>query len=315
MPRRRLGLALPLALALLAAPAQASPALADPEVVVSIKPLHSLVARVMQGVGEPALLVGGGASLHSYSLKPSQAAALERADLVVWVGPGFERFLEQPLAALAADAAEVEALELPGMTLLAPREGGAWEVDDHDHGHEDEHAEGGVDGHLFLDPGNAEILAQAVAEALTALDPANAAVYAANAAALLDELAALDAEVADILAPVRGHRFVVFHDAYQYFEAHYGLAAIGSIVVSPEQPPGARRLAEIRDKIATLGAVCVFAEPGFEPALVETVVEGTGARVGQLDPEGAGLPEGPGAYPALLRGLAKFLRACLAPES
>ncbi len=311
MSRRRLSLALPLVLALLAAPALAAPTLAAPEVVVSIKPLHSLVARVMQGVGQPLLLVGGGASLHSYSLKPSQAAALERADLVVRVGPGFERFLEQPLSAQAGDAAQVEAMEVPGLVLLAPREGGAWEVDDHDHDHE-EHAEGDVDGHLFLDPGNAAVLTLALAEALAALDPANAAAYAANAVALRDELALLDAELVALLAPVRERPFVVFHDAYQYFEARYGLAAIGSIVVSPEQPPGARRLAEIRDKIATLGVVCVFAEPGFQPALVETVVEGTGARIGQLDPEGAGLPEGPGAYPALLRGLALSLTDCLA---
>jgi zinc transport system substrate-binding protein len=332
---RRARLASPLALCLVAA---ALPAEAAPEVVVSIKPLHSLVARVMQGVGEPVLLVGGGASLHSYSLKPSQAAALESADLVVWIGPGFERFLAQPLEALAADAVRVEALELPGMVLRAPREGGAWELHDLDHGqehaegeepdlqeehaehaeHESEeheahaHEEGGVDGHLFLDPGNAAVLAEAVALALAALDPAQGAAYAANAAALRRELAALDAEIAATLAPVRARRFVVFHDAYQYFEAHYGLAAIGSIVVSPEQPPGVRRLAEIRDKIAALGATCVFAEPGFEPALVETVIAGTGARSGVLDPEGAALEPGPDMYGALLRGLAADLVACLA---
>lgn len=319
------------AAALLASLPLAAPVAAAPEVVVSIKPLHSLVARLMQGVAEPALLVTGGASLHSFSLKPSQAGLLEQADLVVWIGPGFETFLAQPLESLAPDAAQVEALELPGILLLPPREGGVWEAhdhggegheheheaeghehdDDHDHAHDPAH-EGEVDGHLFLDPGNALVIAEAAAGRLEALDPANAATYAANLEGLRGELAALDAEVAAALAAARGKPFVVFHDAYQYFEAHYGLAAIGSITVTPDQPPGARRLGEIRAKLRDLGALCVFAEPGFEPALIETLVEGTAVRTGVLDPEGTALPAGPGTYATLLRDLAHGLTDCLA---
>jgi len=305
-----------------------------PDVVVSIKPLHSLVARVMQGVGEPSLLVSGGASLHSFSLKPSQAAALQEAELVVWVGPTLESFLHEPLESLAGGAEVIEATDLPGIALLPARSGGAWEAhvhehaesqeegeehdhdhaegEDHDHGHEDEHEhEGGVDGHLFLDIGNAEVIAAAVAQALSRLDPEHASVYAANAAALAQDLQALDGEVAATLAPVQGRPFVVFHDAYQYFERRYELAAIGSITVSPEQSPGARRLSEIREKIVALKATCVFAEPGFQPALMETVLAGTGAKSGVLDPEGIALDPGPALYGELLRGLATSLRDCL----
>jgi zinc transport system substrate-binding protein len=303
-------------------------AAAAPEVVVSIKPLHSLAARIMAGVGEPTLLVGGNASLHTYSLKPSQAAALEAADLVVWVGPGFESFLVEPLEALAGEARVLAATDVPGMLLLPPREGGSWEAHEDEHegeAHEDEeavehedeehaHEAGEVDGHVFLDPANAMTMAAALTAALEELDPANAAAYAANGQSLQGELAALDQEIAATLAAVRDQHFVVFHDAYQYFEARYGLAAIGSITVSPEQQPGARRLTEIRDKIAALHAVCIFAEPGFEPALIETLVAGTDARSGILDPEGAALPAGPELYSALLRALAKSLRDCLAPQ-
>ncbi len=324
MPRRCL-----LALLLLAivplAPVQAA---AAPRVVVSIKPLYALVARIMQGAGTPELLVGGGASLHTYSLKPSQAAALEAAELVVWVGPGLETFLAAPLAALAGKAQQVEAMELPGILLLRPREGGSWEAHHHDAaeaatgvGDDDESAaleaqareEGEIDGHLFLDPRNAQVIAAAVAQQLATLDPANAATYTANATALAGELQALDSELAAQLAPLRDRPFVVFHDAYQYFEQRYGLAAIGSITVSPDQQPGARRLAEIRDKIAGLQAVCVFAEPDFQPALIDTLVAGSSARTGVLDPEGTALPADASSYAALLRDLARNLIACLAP--
>jgi len=282
-------------------------AAAVPDVVVSIKPLHSLATRIMAGVGEPTLLVGGNASLHTYSLKPSQAAALQEAELVVWTGPILETFLEQPLEALAGRARIIEAMAVPGMVLLPPREGGAWEEEE---GHDRDH-EGAVDGHLFLDPGNAMTLAGSLVTALSELDPDNAAAYAANGAALQDELQALDHELAATLAPVEGQPFVVFHDAYQYFEARYRLHAIGSITVSPDQQPGARRLAELRDKLASLQVLCVFAEPGLEPALLETLVEGTGVRTGVLDPEGTTLTAGPGLYAELLRDLALSLSECL----
>jgi zinc transport system substrate-binding protein len=300
---------------------------AAPRVVVSIKPLYALVARVMQGLGTPELLVGGGASLHTYSLKPSQAAALQDADLVVWVGPGLESFLTGPLSALAGKAQVVEAMELPGILLLKPREGGAWEAHHHDAAEaregaaDDEeseahaHEEGQVDGHLFLDPANASLIAAAVARDLAALDPANATLYAANAAALDADLMSLDEALRTALAPLAERPFVVFHDAYQYFERRYGLTAIGSITVSPDQQPGAKRLAEIRDRIAGLKAICVFAEPGFAPALLRTLLEGTDARSGELDPEGMALPADAGSYDALLRGLAKNLAACLLPAN
>ncbi len=296
-----------LALAAAALCALAPPAGAAPKVVASIKPIHSLIAGVMAGVAEPDLIVAGGASPHLYTLKPSDARRLERADIVFWIGPILESFLVKPLAALGGRAAVVELDRAPGVALLPARAGGAWEPD------EDHHAASALeqDGHLWLDPENAKAIVRVAVARLAALDAADAARYAQNGAALERRLDALDAALRQRLAAVRGRRFVVFHDAYQYFERRYDLAAIGSITVSPENLPSARRVQAIRDKVRTLDARCVFREPQFEPRLVDVVIAGTRARTGVLDPEGALLPRGPGLYFALLNGLADELVRCL----
>jgi zinc transport system substrate-binding protein len=296
-----------IAAALVALVLLAPPAGAAPKVVASIKPIHSLIAGAMEGVGEPDLIVAGGASPHSYALKPLDAKRLEHADIVFWIGPIFESFLVKPLATLAGKAEIVELDRAPGIALLPAREGGAWEEDEH-------HRAASVfeqDGHLWLDPGNAKAIVRIAVAQLAALDPANAARYAANGSALERRLDALDAALRRRLAALSGVRFVVFHDAYQYFERHYGLAAIGSITVTPESPPGARRLQAIRDKIRTLGARCVFREPQFEPRLVDVVISGSAARTGVLDPEGALLARGPELYFDLMNGLADGLVRCL----
>lgn len=287
------------------------PAAAFDGVVASIKPIHALVAGVMKGVGEPGLLLKGAASPHTYALKPSDAAALARAKLVFWVGPHMEAFLVKPLASLAAGATTVELDDAKGVERLPAREGGAFEADDDED--EQAHAHGVTDAHVWLDPDNAKAMVAAIGGALAQADPDNAAVYAANAAALSARLDALSSEIAGELAPVRGKGFVVFHDAYQYFEKRFGVTAIGSITVSPEVMPGAARIAEMRDKVRELGVACVFAEPQFEPRLVDAITEGSGARSGVLDPEASTLAPGPDLYFEMLRKIAASLRACLAP--
>jgi len=310
-----------------------------PDVVVSIKPIHSLVAAVMQGVGEPKLIVEGAASPHTYSLKPSNAAALQDADLVFWVGHGLEAFLEKPLESLGGKATIIELDDAPGMEKLQFREGGSFEAhthegeEGHDHAHEEEghdHAKaadaghdheeeaghqheehGEFDMHLWLSPDNARAIATEAARVLSEKDPANAETYNKNLAALNDKLAALNTEITETIAPVKEKPFIVFHDAYQYFEHHYGVHAAGSITVSPETLPGAERLTQIRDKVKTLGATCVFAEPQFEPKLVNVVIEGTSAKSGVLDPEAATLEPGPELYFTLMRSIATSLRDCL----
>ncbi len=309
MPRWRL--ASLLAAALLAALPLAAEA-AVPKVVASIKPIHALIAGVMAGLGEPALIVAGGSSPHLYTLRPSDAKRLAEADIVFWIGPIFEGFLAKPLESLGGRAEIVELDHAPGIALLPARQGGAWEPDEHGHGHAGALEQ---DGHLWLDPDNARAIVRVAVARLSARDPENAARYAANGAALEQRLASLDAELGRRLAAVHAVPFVVFHDAYQYLERRYGLAAIGSITVSPEHPPGARRLHAIRDKVARTGARCVFSEPQFEPRLVQTVIAGTRASTAVLDPEGAALPRGPDLYFTLMRGLADALVGCLGRPS
>jgi zinc transport system substrate-binding protein len=303
-------------------------AAAQPAVVASIKPVHSLVAGVMEGVGEPTLLLRGGASPHAYALRPSDAQALARAQVVFWIGEGFETFLIRSLGTLAAGTRVVELAEAEDVALLPNREGGMWEEEaeeapersihsrrrteapraEEEHGHE--HGEYNL--HIWLAPANAQAMVRAIVAALAEADPARAERYRANGQRLHQRLEALDAALRRRLAPVAGRPYIVFHDAYANLEQAYGLNAVGSITVSPEQAPGARRIAQLRAKVQALGAVCVFAEPQFEPRLVRTVVDGTPARVGVLDPLGADLPDGPGLYFALLERMAEALVGCLA---
>ncbi len=286
---------------------------AEPEVVVSIKPVHSLVAGVMQGVGTLRLLIKGAASPHSYGLRPSDARALGAADVIFWVGADLETFLRKPLAALPEHGQVVALSQAPGMTLLEARRGGIREAYTDDKTDQDDggQAHDGHDMHVWLDPRNAKAMVAAVEHALSARDAAHAARYRANADHVRQRLDALEAELRGVLQPVREKPYIVFHDAYQYFEARFDLRSAGSITVSPDRAPGARRLSAIRKKILDTGAMCVFTEPQFEPKLVRTVIEGTQARTAVLDPMGAALPPGPEAYFSLMRGLAHSVRQCL----
>ena len=299
-------------------------ALAAPAVVASIKPVHSLVSAVMAGVAEPTLIVKGAASPHTYALRPSDAGALESADIVFWTGHGMELFLADALETLATQATVVELADAPGITLLPVREGGAFEAhshegegEDHDHAHEGEghadhaHEGEGGDMHFWLDPDNAALMVTQIEQTLIAADPDNAAAYTANAAAEIARLQGLATELETTLAPVKDKPFVVFHDAYQYFESRFGLTLAGSVTVTPDVMPGAQRIGELKAKVAELGATCVFAEPNFEPTIIAAITEGSTAKSGTLDPEGGALTEGPDLYPNLLRGLAKSLVDCL----
>jgi len=309
----------PLAAALIALAWAAAPVSAAPKVVASIMPVHALVAGVMEGVGAPVLLIRRGGSPHGYSLRPSEARALSEADLVLWIGGQLETFLARPLAALAGRARVVALSEAAGIRLLPVRRGGAWDSQGEEAGYlVDEHTEkngGAADPHLWLDPRNAIGIVHTAVAALVRVDPENTDRYRRNGQGLVARIEALDSEIASQLIAVRERPYVVFHDAYQYFERRYALSAVGSVAVSPDRPPGARSLAEIRMRIAELGAVCVFTEPQFRPALVDTVIAGTDARTAVLDPLGATLPAGPEAYFTLIRGLAAALARCLAPAS
>ncbi|MEJ2592220.1 MAG: zinc ABC transporter substrate-binding protein, partial [Candidatus Thiodiazotropha sp.] len=274
-----------------------------------------LVAGVMAGVAEPELLIKGSQSPHEFSLRPSDMRALSAADLIVWVGPGLETALSGLLGKghLRANVMTLAGDDDPD--ILPMREGADWES----HGHTmpvapADHATAHVDesdSHIWLSPRIARRIVQQVSDALARMDSANAGRYRDNAARLITRLQQLDERLRAQLEPVRERPYIVFHDAYHYFEQHYGLNAVGSVSISPERVPGARRVHELRQKILQLNARCVFTEPQFQPRLIGTLVEGTHAKIGQLDPLGSDLTPGPEAYFQLMQRLADNLVDCL----
>jgi zinc transport system substrate-binding protein len=281
-------------------------------VVVTLKPVHSLVAAVMEGVGSPDLLLDGAASPHAYALKPSEARLLQRAQLVVRVSAELETFLAKPLATLPQGAKVLTLDRLKGMRLHRLRGGAAFGGNGHDgHRHHHGHDHGSHDPHLWLDPENAKVAALAVAEELARLAPGEAERFRANAGRLVARLQALSERLATSLQPLGKLRFLVFHDAYQYLERRFGLAAAGAVTMNPETPPSARRIAALRRQLTKDGIACVFAEPQFPPRIIDSIVEGTSTRRGTLDPLGAAIPAGPEHYATLLETMGRDLAGCL----
>ncbi len=306
------------ALACLFATALGTTALAAPRVVATVKPIHSIAANVMAGIAEPQLLLNAAVSEHTAQLTPSQVEAMQNADLIMVVGDNLEAFLHKALE--NPDIARkklFESAELPGIKTLPARSGGLWEPHHHDgeaagaHEEDHDHDHGGNDPHIWMDPENAKVIARELARTLGDLDSENAAKYQANAEKFSRQLDALSSDIASAVGPVRDKRYIVFHDAYQYFEARFGMSPAGSITVNPEVTPGAKRIKEIHDRIATTNAVCVFAEPQFESKYVDTVIEGTKAKAAVLDGLGVKEPKGPAAYAGMMRGFVTALTSCL----
>ena len=309
-----------------------------PKVTVDIAPVHSLVSSVMEGVGKPDLIMPAGASPHEYQLKPSNAKSLEDADVVFWIGEDLTPWLENGLESLAKDASITSLLGVDGIELLSFREGALFEAhdhddhddhddhgkkkhddhDDHDHGkkkhddHDDHegHAHGEHDPHAWLSPKIAKVWLNSIAAKLSEVDPDNAATYFSNAKSARDNIDALMSEVNSILDPIREKKFVVFHDAYQYFEKDFGISASGAISLGDASDPSPARLAEIRKRVVDEAVECVLAEPQYKQGLVKAVVEGTNANTAVIDPLGVKLETGPSLYENLIRNLAINLAKC-----
>lgn len=285
---------------------------APPKVVTDTTVVHSLTAMIMDGIGAPEILLDRGADAHSFQLRPSQAASVADANLIIWLGPQMTSWLERPIANLGAEATKLELLELEGLSL---RDYGDAHDHDHDHNHGDGDSSGeSIDPHAWLDPANALIWLDAISAELAALDPENAPLYAKNTLAAKAGIQQMDAEISAELAPLGGRSFVVFHDAYGYFTEHYGLEQAHALALGDATTPGAARISALKADILEEGAVCLFPEAQHDPALLLTLAEESGVRVGPpLDPEGSSAEPGPGAYAAVMRGLSTALKTCLAP--
>ena len=283
-------------------------AVAAPQVVVSIKPLHSLVSMVTEGVTEPTLLIAGAGTPHHYALKPSEARKLASADLIVWVGPSLEAFMARPLNRLAGQATLLELQSSPSMQTLAIR------------GHSFARPRAGrsaygSDPHLWLDPENAVHIVQTVSDQLIELDPAHAERYAANRDTTIGRIQALKKQLALELDPLQAEPFIVFHDAYQYFERAFGLQYVGALALSPERQPSVRQVRLLIETIKNRSVECVFSEPQFPSDLVQMISRETGVRVVSLDPLGASLPSGKALYFELMNDMAAAFSNCLSSES
>lgn len=298
-----------------------------PNVAVDIAPLHSLVSQVMEGVGEPDLLIRREASPHDYHLRPSEAQALSEADIVFWIGEGLTPWLEKPLSSLASSAVKVEMIEVEGTTLYDFREGATFEAHehhdepnnehhddhadphpahDHDEAHHDEH-----DPHVWLDPKNAEVWVNAIANTLAIADSEHAQVYQNNAKEAIARLHQLTKDIEQQAKALKNVKFIVFHDAYQYFEQRFSLLASGAISISDASKPSPARITEIRKTVADLGVTCIFTEPQFNPQLVNTVFENsTVTTIGTMDPIGANIATGKDQYPSLLMAMINSLKQC-----
>jgi len=340
---------------------------AEPKVVTSIKPLHSLISYVMDGVGSPNLLVDGSSSPHTFQLKPSHATMLQEADVVFWIGEDLESFLETPLDSIAVNARKITLMDSDQIELLKFREKNVFEDhhdeheghDDHDEheehadghdeheGHDDhdeheEHADGHdeheghddhdeheehADGHdeheghddhghhhgefdihFWLDPEIAKSIVKIASLELSKVDPANQATYQTNASNAVSEL---DKLINDTRTKINSDaKYIVFHDAYQYFEQRFGIEVIGALTVNPEVLPGAKQLAEIREVIEHEKVNCLFSEPQFNPSIANTIAQDTGIKAAVLDPLGAELEPGKELYFQLINDMASSFESC-----
>ena len=301
---------------------------AEVKVVASIKPIHSLVSYVMDGVGKPDVIVDGYNSPHGFSLKPSHAKMIENADLIIWVGEDLEAFLEKPLNTIAKKAINIEIMDLSGIKKLKFREKNIFEGhDDHGHGHKEKkhddhghkkakhddhghegHAHGEHDPHVWLDPMNAKVIVKEIEKQLVKLDPDNSSKYKANSKKAQSEL---DNLTKNIKRDLKGNlRFVVFHDAYQYFENRFGIKVLGALTVNPDVLPGAEQLSEIREVIEHEKVNCLFSEPQFNPAIIKSIAKDTKIKTGVLDPLGATLDKGKGMYSELLQSMYASFKGC-----
>ena len=252
---------------------------APPKVLVSIRPFHSLATNVMQGVGQPELLIQGIQSPHTFHLKPSDVKRIHNADLVVWVGPPLEFFLP-PLA--HAMKKQLQIIEIPNLMLLPLND----TAHQHGHGHDPKDSHHQVDPHIWLNPKNAILFVEALSKTLITMDPANAALYQRNATRLIKELTELDQELAPLLHPIQKQTFLVFHDSLQYFANHFGLTGLTMMTISPETPMTYQEIKKSEETIRTKHVKCIFHEPQFTTKIVTQLAERTGIKVDVLDPLG-----------------------------
>ena len=303
---------------------------AEVNVVTTIKPLHSLISSVMEGVGKPSLIIEGTNNPHTFVFKPSHAEMIENADIVFWIGEDLEAFMEKPLDSLAKNAKTIAFMDLASIEKLKFREQNIFDDhdghDDHDdHGHKDDehddhddhddhaghhdgHNHGEFDAHIWLDPANAKEMVLEISHELSELDPSNKSKYEDNASKTIVALDKLIEEVDKSLS--KDISYIVFHDAYQYFEKRFGVIPAGALTLNPDVLPGAKQIADIQDVINDKGIKCIFSEPQYNPKIIETLGNDMNISTGVMDPLGAYIDAGPSMYSDLINQIANSIKDC-----
>ena len=316
---------------------------AEVNVVTTIKPLHSLISSVMEGVGKPSLIIEGTNNPHTFVFKPSHAEMIENADIVFWIGEDLEAFMEKPLESLAKNAKTISFMDLASIEKLKFREQNIFDDhdghDDHDdHGHKDDdhddhddhdghddehdghddhddhaghhdgHNHGEFDAHIWLDPANAKEMVLEISHELSELDPSNKSKYEDNASKTIVALDKLIEEVDKSLS--KDISYIVFHDAYQYFEKRFGVIPAGALTLNPDVLPGAKQIADIQDVINDKGIKCIFSEPQYNPKIIETLGNDMNISTGVMDPLGAYIDAGPSMYSDLINQIANSIKDC-----
>ena len=336
----------------------------DIKVVTTIKPLHSLISRIMETRGEPQLIIEGTNNPHTFVFKPSHAKMIEEADIVFWIGENLEAFMEKPLNSLAKDTKKIAFMDSESIEKLKFREENIFDDnddhddhdghddeheghddhddhdghkdddhndhddhdghddeheghDDHD-GHDDEHDDhaghhdghnhGEFDVHIWLDPENAKEMVKIIRDELIKIDPEGQRQYSVNAAGATLELDNLINNVEKELS--KDVSYIVFHDAYQYFETRFGVKSAGALTLNPDVLPGAKQIADVQDLISDKGIKCIFSEPQYNPKIIETIGNDMNISTGVMDPLGAFIDAGPTMYVELINGIANSIKEC-----
>ena len=303
----------------------------DIKVVTTIKPLHSLISRIMETRGEPQLIIEGTNNPHTFVFKPSHAKMIEEADIVFWIGEDLEAFMEKPLNSLAKDTKKIGFMDSESIEKIEFREKNIFDdhdghedehdghEDDDDHGHKDDdhdddhkdahaHAHGEFDPHIWLDPENAKEMVKIIRDELIKIDPEGQRQYSVNTAGATLELDNLINSVEKELS--KDISYIVFHDAYQYFENRFGVIPAGALTLNPDVLPGAKQIADIQDVINDKGIKCIFSEPQYNPKIIETLGNDMNVSTGIMDPLGAFIDAGPTMYVELINGIANSIKEC-----
>ena len=303
----------------------------DIKVVTTIKPLHSLISRIMETRGEPQLIIEGTNNPHTFVFKPSHAKMIEEADIVFWIGEDLEAFMEKPLNSLAKDTKKIAFMDSESIEKIEFREKNIFDdhdghedeheghEDDDDHGHKDDdhdddhkdahaHAHGEFDPHIWLDPENAKEMVKIIRDELIKIDPEGQRQYSVNTAGATLELDNLINSVEKELS--KDISYIVFHDAYQYFENRFGVIPAGALTLNPDVLPGAKQIADIQDVINDKGIKCIFSEPQYNPKIIETLGNDMNVSTGVMDPLGAFIDAGPTMYVELINGIANSIKEC-----